>query len=221
MAFQPDKAIEWGNQDFAPKETQRWAFIGISSVDGRTLREARWNPDSVHLWGPFKSWTPEIATKWKSNGYTHKEMKYWPGINKTMVEVRSWQAAGVTTQPHKTLDNSRISLPECEKWRHVTSLAEVAIWIANGFTPTTATQWMENKVFPADAAFLNGKLSPSDVARWTKEGIQADLIQRWRDLLPDPVAAGLFLRNKFSPEQAAEWYNIGASVLRADIFRQG
>ncbi|KAJ9057180.1 hypothetical protein DSO57_1025132 [Entomophthora muscae] len=146
-------------------------------------------------------------------------MKYWLGAGMTMADACSWQTAGVTTQLHKTLEKNKISLTDWEKWRHITSLAEAAMWVANGFTPTKATQWMENRVPSADAAFLNGKLSPPDTAKWLKEGIQADLILRWRDLLPDLMASGAFSRNNFSPEQAAEWYNIRASANEAGIFR--
>ncbi|KAJ9058678.1 hypothetical protein DSO57_1010018 [Entomophthora muscae] len=221
MAFHPDKAIKWGNKGFTPHDARRWAFIGITPAISRTLKEARWNPYTVHLWGPFKEWTPETATEWKSNGYTHVEMKYWLGIGMTMTEARSWQAVGVTTQLHKTLDNNKITLEEWEKWKQTTSLAKAAMWIAKGFTPTTAALWMEHKVPPPEAAFLKGNLSPADTAKWLGEGIQSEHILKWRDLLPKPKTAGLYTKNDFSPKYAAEWYDIGATAAKADIFRQG
>ncbi|KAJ9061944.1 hypothetical protein DSO57_1015768 [Entomophthora muscae] len=123
-------------------------------------------------------------------------MKYWLGIRMTMTKARSWQAAGVTTQLHKTL--------EWEKWKHATSLAEVAMWKAKGFTPTTAALWMEHKVPPSEAAFLKGKLSPADAAKWLREGIVSEYILKWRDLLPKPKTAGLYSKHNFSPKHTAE-----------------
>ncbi|KAJ9052650.1 hypothetical protein DSO57_1032194 [Entomophthora muscae] len=59
MAFLPNKVVEWATQGFCPKTARRWAFIGINPTDARTLREARWNPDNVHLWARLKSGPPK------------------------------------------------------------------------------------------------------------------------------------------------------------------
>ncbi|KAJ9077303.1 hypothetical protein DSO57_1017943 [Entomophthora muscae] len=221
MAFVPNNTIDWANQGFNPREAQRWAFIGINPEESRTLKEARWNPDNVHLWGPFKDWTPEDATSWKSNRFTHVKMKYWLSLNMIITEAQLWQKMGITTQLHKTLENNQITLTQWEQWKHTTSLAEAASWIGNGFTPESASPWMENKVSPTDAKKLRGSIPPNNAGIWLEAGIHADHILKWKTLLPDPPSAGTFSQENFSPEEALEWYDLGANAIEASTFRTG
>ncbi|KAJ9068023.1 hypothetical protein DSO57_1032943 [Entomophthora muscae] len=44
---------------------------------------------------------------------------------------------------------------------------------------------------------------------------------KWRTLLPDPSAAGTFSWADFTPEDAAEWYDTGATAGEATIITQG
>ncbi|KAJ9083802.1 hypothetical protein DSO57_1031084 [Entomophthora muscae] len=221
MAFSPDAAIEWANQGFTPRDARRRSFIGISPEEGRKLREARWNPDNVHLWGSFKDWTPEDATSWKANGYTHVEMKYWIGLGTSMDIAQSWQRAGVTTQLHKTLENKKFTLEDWGKWRHTTTLADAAAWQTISFNPDQATPWIEHKVSPTEAVKLVGQISPADANTWLNAGIQAEHILKWRTLLPEAMTAGLFAKALFTPEEVAEWYDLGASPDEATTFKQG
>ncbi|KAJ9063903.1 hypothetical protein DSO57_1036139 [Entomophthora muscae] len=221
MVFIPNKAVEWSNQGFVPKDARRWAFIEISPTDAWTLRKARWNLDNVHLWGPFKFWTPETVTNWKSNGYTPEEMRYWRGQGLSMDKARAWKNVRVTKQLHKTLDNHMITLVQWEIWRHTTSLADAAIQIKQGFTPSTAKQWISQKISPSEAAFIKGKLPPKETEQWLQEGIKVDHILIWKSMLPDPETAGTFRKAGFTLEKATEWYNMGATVEGATVFVDG
>ncbi|KAJ9059260.1 hypothetical protein DSO57_1004243 [Entomophthora muscae] len=201
MAFLPNKAVDWANKGFCPKDARRWALIGISPAEARALKEAHWNPDNVHLWGPFKEWTLETATNWKTNRYTPVEMKYWLGQGLSMEEAKSWQTVGVTTQLHRTLNNKKITVTEWELWRHTTSLADAVMWIQKDFKFTTAEQWMNQKISPKDTAFLAGKIPPEEATEWLQAKIAAEQILIWKSILPDAEAAGLFANTGFTPEK--------------------
>ncbi|KAJ9070116.1 hypothetical protein DSO57_1011731 [Entomophthora muscae] len=208
MASSPNKEVKWGNLGFVPKDTCRWAFIGISPTDARTLKEARWNPDNVHLWGPFNNWTPETATNWKSNGYTPDEIL--DGSRPLHRQSKSL-----------TLDNHKITLDQWEIWRHITSLADTAIRIKQGFTPSTAEQWISQKIALSEATFIKGKLFPEETAVWLQEGIKVEQILIWKSMLPDPEAAGTFRKAGFTPGKATEWYDMGATAEEATVFIDG
>ncbi|KAJ9085457.1 hypothetical protein DSO57_1013916 [Entomophthora muscae] len=148
-------------------------------------------------------------------------MKYWLGLGETMTVAQSWQKAGVTTQLHKALENKKFTLEDWGKWRHTTALADAAAWLTIGFNPEQATPWIEHKVSPTEAVKLVGQLSPADDNIWLTAGIQAEYILKWRTLLPDATAAGLFAKALFTPEEAAEWYDLGASPEEVTTFKQG
>ena len=126
MAFSPEEAVLWKAADFDPKTAQRWYFCELSVASCKVLKGAHWDPDTVFLWGPFKEWTTEEATKWMSNGYTSDEMKYWIKLGLTLEDAKIWQTVGVTTQIHKTLGEKSITLTQWELWRHTNTLAEAA-----------------------------------------------------------------------------------------------
>ncbi|KAJ9074846.1 hypothetical protein DSO57_1002276 [Entomophthora muscae] len=138
-----------------------------------------------------------------------------------MEDAKAWQAVGVTTLLHKTLDKKKISLAKWGLWQHTTSLAEAAKWIEIGFNPAKAELWMDNKISPGDAAVLDGKLLPTDSGLWLKEGIKASQVLQWKALLPEVQSAGEFSREGLTPEEAAEWFDIGANAPEASIFKQG
>ncbi|KAJ9065156.1 hypothetical protein DSO57_1022675 [Entomophthora muscae] len=146
-------------------------------------------------------------------------MKYWLQQGESLEAAMTWRKEGITTKTHMTIGPLKISVEEWREWRNVTSIAEAAVWIARGFTPTTAAQWVDHKVNPEAAALLQQKVTPSEAAEWLQSGIDVEVLLDWCSAIPCANEAAAFYEEKFKPKEAAAWFELKIQAPEAASFR--
>ncbi|KAJ9052782.1 hypothetical protein DSO57_1030797 [Entomophthora muscae] len=113
----------------------------------------------------------------------------------------------------------KISVEAWKEWRNVTSIAEAAAWMAPGFTPTTATPWLEHKVNPEAAALLQQKITPSEASVWLQSEINDKVLLDWRTAIPCAPEAAAYFNKNFKPEEAAAWFELKVQASEAARFQ--
>ncbi|KAJ9052049.1 hypothetical protein DSO57_1038089 [Entomophthora muscae] len=178
----PSLAIGWAKTGFAVETAKSWARTCFSPTEAqdyskiapelcRKLKEQGWSKEKASLWGPFNDWTVVEAGEWIDGKFAHLEMKYWLQQGESLEAAITWRKEGITTKNHMSIGSLKISVQQWIEWQKLASLAEAALWIAKGFTPTTAAPWVEHNINPKAVAHLHQSITPSKASEWIKTGI--------------------------------------------------
>ncbi|KAJ9057944.1 hypothetical protein DSO57_1017779 [Entomophthora muscae] len=145
-------------------------------------------------------------------------MKYWLQQGESLEAASAWMKEGITTKNHMAVGSLKIMVQQWRERQKVISLAEAAAWLAKRFTPTTAAPWVDHTVSPKAAAHLQQNITPRKAAEWLKTGIDFRVLIKWRKAFPCTTEATTFLEEKFSPAEAATWFELKILAPEATCF---
>ncbi|KAJ9087893.1 hypothetical protein DSO57_1028645 [Entomophthora muscae] len=105
------------------------------------------------------------------------------------------------------------------EWKNSTSLIDSEIWIAHGFTSTTAAPWIEHNVPPSAAKVIQKEITPSEASEWIKAVVHYSVLFEWRKLVPCASEAAVFLAEGFTLTEASGWFDLKILASEAPSFQ--
>ncbi|KAJ9065061.1 hypothetical protein DSO57_1023696 [Entomophthora muscae] len=185
---------------------------------GPQMRVVGWHPNMAAKWGPFTTWSPEVAAEWREQVWNSDDMKYWLNKGFTLTNTDKWKLLGITAHIHSNLGDCPITLKQWGNWHETSSITEAANWIKAGFTPELVIKWMDNGISPRDAKIFNDIIYPEEAAKWLTTVMPTEPATCWKAAIPDPLLAGKFFKENISPEEVVQWTAMGANTAEAAYF---